>query len=59
MLSKRLNYLKNENQIEDFLWFPFSFEEFDKKDIEDRINLLRPDNMYVTFQSDKLKTEKD
>jgi len=54
-----LNYIKNETQIDDFLWFPFSFEEFDKKDIEERINLLIPENMYVTFQSDKLKAEKE
>ena len=59
MLSRRLNYIKNEAQIDDFLWFPFSFEEFDKKDIEERINLLIPENMYVTFQSDKLKAEKE
>ena len=59
MLSRRLNYLKNENDIDDFLWFPFSFEDFDKKDIEDRINLLKADNMFITFQSDKLKDEKE
>ena len=29
------------------------------RDIEERINLLIPENMYVTFQSDKLKAEKE
>ena len=47
--SSKRNFSVNENDIDDFLWFPFSFEDFDKKDIEDRINLLKADNMFITF----------
>lgn len=49
-LAARMLKLKDE-EINDILWFPYAFEEFNQKEIENRLEMLTPENSYTIFLS--------
>ena len=59
MLAKRLNFMRDEKDIDNILYIPFAFENFDKADIIARLDHFIPENMMCTFQSKLVKELKD
>lgn len=51
MLAHRINFMNDDKHINDILYHPFAFEDFDKQDIKMRLNCLVPENMYVIYHS--------
>jgi secreted Zn-dependent insulinase-like peptidase len=47
-LARRMLIL-NDEEIEDILYMPFAYDDFDKEDISNRIKMLTPSNSFVIF----------
>lgn len=45
-----MNSLKDD-WIEDIIWTPYAYEDFDVEDIKMRMSLLTPQNSFTVFQS--------
>jgi len=43
--------MTEEDNIEDLLYAPYAYDDFDKEDITKRLGLMVPENMYVIYQS--------
>ena len=60
-LARRLNFMPHSEDSElvgSILQAPYSFKDFDKEDIQNRMNLLVPDNMFVILNAQALSKEK-
>jgi secreted Zn-dependent insulinase-like peptidase len=51
LLGYRMNYMTEEDKIEDLLYAPYAYDDFDKEDLIKRLNLMVPENMSVIYQS--------
>ena len=53
--------MDDDNDIDDVLWNPYEYKEMDRDDLQKRMDLLVPSNMWVVFQSltNKEKKEKN
>lgn len=48
-LARRMNFMDDDQDVEDLLWNPYNFKEMDRDDLNKRIDLLVPSNMWVVF----------
>ena len=53
-----MNFMRNDEDIDHILQIPYIYEKFDKADVEYRLSLLVPENMYVTMQSKIFEKER-
>ena len=58
-LGRRMNYLSDEKDIDNILWGPYAFENYNQSDIEARMAKLVPENMLAIFQSLTVKKDKE
>lgn len=49
MLSNRMVFVNNDEDMEQILWRPFANEIFDKEEIEKRLEFLNPTNSFVLY----------
>jgi len=59
MIGRRMNFIKTDEDIQDILWLPYAYEKFNPEDIQQRMNLLVPENMYAIFHSQLVQKEMD
>jgi len=43
--------MQESDDVEDILYTPYDFGDFDKQDIQTRLDCLVPENMYVLYHS--------
>jgi len=58
-LGERMNYMTPDDKVENILYAPYAYDDFDKADITSRLDLMSPDNMYVFFHSKLVEQLKD
>ena len=65
-LGRRLNFMPYETtdeanmaHVDDILYAPYAYLQFSPDDIQDRLSLLTPTNMYVVFTSRTVEKEKE
>ena len=51
--------MREEKDVDNVLWAPYAYENYDPEDIQKRMDLLVPDNMLVVFQSQTAKKDKE
>jgi hypothetical protein len=52
MLGRRMNTMKDEDEhIEDLLWIPYAWENYDPEEIKTTLDYLKPENMYAIYHS--------
>ena len=56
-LGSRMNSMKQEGDVEDLLTIPFTYEGFDIEEIQEKLDLLNPSNMFTIFQSKSIEME--
>jgi len=50
-LSRRMNFMRDEDRIDDILKYPYMYENLEKTDIKTRLECMTPDNMIVSYTS--------
>ena len=58
-LVERLMYLKGGEQVNNIIFNPYAWEEYDPEDIKKRLECLVPQNMFVIYHSKLLLEEKE
>lgn len=58
-LARKMHFMKDEGDIRDILKRAYIYEGMDKEDINRRLELMTPDNMYVIHHSPSHKIEKE
>ena len=49
--------MKDEEHMEDLLWIPYAWEDYDPENIKETLDYFKPDNMYAIYHSQLLKKE--
>ena len=57
--ARKMNFIKEEGDIEEINRKPYLYLNLDKADITNRLNLMNPENMYVIHHSLAHKMLKD
>jgi len=58
-LARKLNFIKDINDVKYIHKKPFVYEKLDKNDIKSRLDKMVPENMYIIYHSLKYKIEKE
>ena len=58
-LAEKINYMTEEDDINNILYAPYAFEDFDKADIMERLDGLVPEKMFIIYHSKLVQEEKE
>ena len=48
-LGSRMNSMKSEGDVQELLTIPFAYDGFDINEIQEKLDLLNPSNMFTIF----------
>ena len=58
-LAGKMNSMTEKDDINNILYAPYAFEDFDKADIMKRLDGLIPEKMFIVYHSKLVQKEKE